>query len=194
MATQDRMGIMIALKEYKTERGTVNYPMVLSIPKTQRLPELAKNDFKGIVGMITAALTLAFESMNLKRGMSAIQIMDLTEAILDSSTEDYLAMEDLMLFLQKLTRGEYGAMYESMDIPKFMLAFETYRQERHKTLLALKENRHLELKGLGGGERSVVKDEMDEHFFSMANRLSEMNQTLKATRKENQKLKDIDKF
>lgn len=188
------MGIMIALKQYKTDVGAVNYPLVLSIPRSERLPELAKKDFITIVKIVAAALTVAFESMNLKRGMTEVQVADLAEAILDSSTEDYLAMEDLMLFLQKLTRGEYGAMYESMDIPKFMMAFETYREERHQSLLALRENKHLEHKGMGNAERTTVKSEIDEHFFSMANQLSNMRDSLRETRKENKKLKDIDNF
>lgn len=194
MVAKDRMGIMIALKQYKTDVGAVNYPKVLSIPISERLPELAKNNFVTIVKIVAAALTVAFEGMNLKRGMTEVQIADLAEAILDSSTEDYLSMEDLMLFLQKFIRGEYGAMYESMDIPKFMLAFEVYRQERHESLMEIRNNKHLESKGLGSSERTSKKDEIDEHFFNMANQISNMRDQLKETRKENQKLKDIDKF
>jgi hypothetical protein len=44
-----------------------------------------------------------------------------------------------MLFLQKLTRGEYGTMYESMDIPKFMEKFELYREERFQSMQNIRE-------------------------------------------------------
>lgn len=160
------------LRLYKGKHGEVNYPAVLSIPKDRRLPEIAQNDYKGLVAVTSAAITLALESMNLKRSMNAIQILDLTETIIDSSSEDYLAMEDVMLFLQKLVRGEYGAMYESMDIPKFMLAFETYRQERHSALKSIQENKHLEYKGMGDSERTNVQTDLEKHFAGMSNQMS----------------------
>ena len=189
MVAGNRMDINIALREFKTDGGAVNFPAILSIPRDNRLPELAKKDFKQMIGIITAALTLAFEGMNLKRAMNPSQIIDLAEVVIDTSSEDNLALEDLMLFLQKLVRGEYGVMYESMDIPKFMESFERYRQDRYESLRAIRDNVHLEAKGLGNGERSVVKDALDEHFFSMANKLVEMNQQLRETRKENHNLK-----
>jgi hypothetical protein len=187
------MGIMTALKQYKTNRGEVNYDLVLSIPYSNRLPQMAEKDFAGIIGILSAALTLAFESLNLKRPMTDVQVVDLAETILESSTEDYLSMEDVMLFLQKFIRGEYGSMYESMDIPKFMLAFESYRQKRHEAYLQIQENRHLSYKGIGGGDKAV-KSDLEERFYSLGNQLSEMKTKLREARQENQKLKDIDKF
>ena len=60
------------------------------------------------------------------------QIIDLTDAIIESAGEDQLAIEDLLLFLQGLLGGKYGRMYESMDMPKFFEFFEQYREQRHK--------------------------------------------------------------
>lgn len=193
MVKSDKMGIMTALKQYKNNRGEVNYDVVLSIPKSNRLPQMAEKDFVSIVGLLSAALTLAFESLNLKRPMTDVQVVDLAETILESSTEDYLSMEDVMLFLQKFVRGEYGSMYESMDIPKFMQAFEIYRQRRHEAYLQIQENRHIAYKGIGGGDKAV-KSDLEERFYSLGNQLSEMKSKLSEVRKENQKLKDIDKF
>lgn len=189
MGTGDKMAINTILRSYKTERGEVNYPAVLSVPMDSRIPVLAKQDFPQIAGLITAALTLAFEGTNLKRFMSASQIVDLAETIIDSSNEDYLSMEDLMLFLQKFVRGEYGKMYESMDIPKFMQAFEDYRQERHTALITYKENQHLQYKGSGDANRISIKSELDEKFYSMANQLSSVKKELQEKVKENNNLK-----
>lgn len=194
MVNNDRMGIMAELKKYKADSGAIKHEVLLSIPKSQRLPELAKKDFLGIMGLITAYLTLAFEGMNLKRPMNKNQILDLGETILDSSTEDNLAMEDLMLFLQKLNRGEYGAMYESMDIPKFMLTFETYRQERYEALQCIRLNQHLESKSLGDANRTVEKSELEEKMYNLGSRLEEMKAKLRDVTKENKKLREIDKF
>lgn len=95
---------------------------------------MAEKEPKGTIAMIVTALTMAFETMNLVRGMNAGQIMDLADALIETSAEDNLAMEDLVLFLQKLTRGEFGKLYESLDIPKFMQMFEVYREDRFQAL------------------------------------------------------------
>lgn len=92
-------------------------------------------DYKQTCAVLVVALTKAFQAMNLSRPMNADQIMELAETIMDSSAEDYLALEDVLIFLQGLVRGKYGPLYESMDIPKFMDKFEIYRQERHEALI-----------------------------------------------------------
>jgi len=189
MVAGDKLQVSTILRDYKTPQGLVKYDKVLSIPLSERIPELAKKDFANIVGIITAALTLAFEGMNLNRGMNPIQTLDLAEAVIDTAGEDNLAMEDLMLFLQKLVRGEYGAMYESMDIPKFMTAFEKYREERWQQLNNIRDEQATQHKVMGDPGRTGEPDELSEHFSKMADSMSRMNSELKATRKENIELK-----
>lgn len=146
----DRMAVNIELRRFKTDSGAVNYPVLFDIPKTQRLAAMAKESLRDAIGRVTVALTLAFEVMNLARPMTAAQVVDLAEAIVDSSGEqDNLAFEDLMIFLQKLTRGEYGNLYESMDIPKFMGFFDKYRDERWEAALKLRDEREAYYKNLG---------------------------------------------
>lgn len=189
MVVGNKLQVSTILREYKTPQGVIKFAKVLSIPKDERIPELAKQDFPKIVGIITAALTLAFEGMNLKRGMNPIQTLDLAEAIIDTAAEDNLAMEDLMLFLQKLVRGEYGNMYESMDIPKFMTAFEDYREERWQQLNNIRYNTAAQHKIQGDTGRTNQPDELSEHFSNMADKLSSMKSELSITRKENNELK-----
>ena len=129
----------IALRDFKTHGGNANYPALLSVPSAQRLPALAKTNYREVLGIVTAGITMAIESMNLNRPMNSLQVVDLAEVILETSEEDNLSLEDVMLFMQGLVRGTYGPLYESMDIPKFMEKFEVYREERHKQLLRIKE-------------------------------------------------------
>lgn len=194
MEAGDKQGISVILRDYKTSQGIIKYDRVLAIPVNDRIPKLAEKDFGKTITVISAALTLAFEGMNLKRGMTATQTVDLAEAIIDTAGEDNLALEDLMLFLQKLVRGEYGAMYESMDIPKFMTEFEKYRENRWQELNSIRYNTASQHKVQGDTGRTGEPDELSQHFSQMANRLSEMNSKVKDLRSENQKLKDIDKF
>lgn len=192
MVAGDKMQVSTILRDFKTPQGVVKYDKVLSIPLNERIPELAKQDFANIVGIITAALTLAFEGMNLKRGMNPIQTLDLAEAVIDTAGEDNLAMEDLMLFLQKLVRGEYGAMYESMDIPKFMTAFEEYREDRWKQLNNIRYEQAAQHKIQGDTGRTNQVDELSEHFSKFADRISEMNSKIKDLRDENKNLRNND--
>jgi len=189
METGNRQQISLLLRDFKTTQGVIKYEKVLSIPYNDRIPQLAAKDFTRIVTIITAALTLAFEGMNLKRGMTAIQVLDLAEAVIDTAAEDNLALEDLMLFLQKLVRGEYGAMYDSMDIPKFMTAFENYREQRWKQLNNIREEQAAQHKVMGDTGKSNKPDELSEHFSKMADTISGMKSRISELKTENKELK-----
>lgn len=134
----------------------------------ERLPAMFKRDPKQTAGLITVSLTLAFESMNLSRPMNEDQILDLADAIVDTSNEDYLSIEDLVLFLQGLTRGKYGPLYESMDIPKFMEKFEIYRQERHEAYQGIKYEQHVQLKSMGPTERASEDQDEEKNLMREA--------------------------
>lgn len=163
----------LCLKQFK-DGANYNYPALLSIP--ERLPALAKKDFEGALGLIVVGLTMAFETMNLSRPMNSSQVVELAETILDSSEEDYLALEDVMLFLQGLTRGKYGPLYESMDIPKFMEKFEIYRTERHQEYFRIKDEKHSQFKGMGYTERESDShdDEKNQMREAMGDHLRKM--------------------
>lgn len=180
----DSMGVAIVLRDFKTSEGLVNYPAVLSIPRVNRIPELAKNDFNTTIKTIGVALTLAFENMNLKRGMQPEQIANLSEIVIDTASEDNLAVEDLMLFLQKLVRGEYGITYESMDIPKFMNFFEKYREERWQELNRIRMEGHIQNKCSGDIGKNTQPDELSEHFQQFGSRLSQMKDNIQVLKQE----------
>ena len=155
---------------------------------------MAENDIFRTTTLLVGALTMAFESMNVKRGMNADQICDLADHLIDTAGEDNLSFEDVVLFLQRMITGKYELSYESMDIPKFMRTFELYRDERHNAIVELRENQHLQYKGLGSSERSCKSDALTEHFANFANTMSTVRENMKELRKENKKLKDIDNF
>ncbi len=87
--------------------------------------------------------------------------LDITEAVVDEAGSDNLSVEDLMLFLQKLTRGEYPEMFEGIDQAKFMSRFNTYRDERWDAWIAIRDAKVEEYKRLGDSnnfERTNPKD------------------------------------
>jgi hypothetical protein len=149
------------------------------IPRSSRLPEIYKSAPAEIEAAVVTSLTTAFESMNLVRPMNASQIFELCDAILESSSEDYLSLEDVLLFLQGLVRGKYGALYESMDIPKFMEKFEVYREERHQALKNMQYEQHSNNKGMGDNERTSATDQLSSALDRVTGSLGTIKSTLK---------------
>lgn len=156
MEAGDKININQIIKAYKNIDGTPNFPSLFAIKRENRLPVLYEQNPARIASIVAAGLTMAMESMNLSRPMNAAQLMDLADTILDSSEEDNLSLEDLMLFLQKLTRGEYGKLYESMDIPKFMELFEIYREQRFQALRAIQHEQAIQYKALPVNNRLLT--------------------------------------
>lgn len=188
METGNKTEMSLILRQYKHDGGAINFPAVLQVPSTERIPVLAKQDFQRVLMLIIGALTVSMENLNVKRRLNEIQILDLAETIIDSANEDNLSFEDLMLFLQKLTRGEYKLPAE-IDVPKFMEVFELYREERHQQYHAATMEKHIQYKSMGDGNRSVQSDALSEHFASMGERLSTMKERISELKQENNSLK-----
>lgn len=144
----NKLDINKCLRDFKEPNGIIKYGALFAIPNDQRISVMAVNDYTKTAILITVGLTLAFESMNLARPMKANQIADLAEILIETSHEDNLAVEDVLLFLQKLIYGDYGKLYESMDIPKFMQLFEVYREERYQAIKQLREEAAIQHKAL----------------------------------------------
>jgi hypothetical protein len=147
----NRTEVNNALQPFKNG-SEYNYPALLKIQ--ERLPQMAKRNFSETLAMVVIAISKAVEAMNLARPMNSDQIVELAETVLDSSTEDFLALEDVVLFLQGLVRGKYGPLYESMDIPKFMEKFEQYREARYQALQNIRHEQHSNYKAMGDSNRS----------------------------------------
>jgi len=153
----DKVEVGVQLRKYKHKNNSTNFPELFNIPVDQRITAMAARNFGETIKTIAVALTLAFETMNLSRPMQAFQILDLAEAIVDEAESDKLSIEDLMIFLQRMTRGEYQGLYEGIDIPKFMERFNQYRDERWDAGIELRDKRHEEYKSLG--DRNVYERE-----------------------------------
>jgi len=146
------------------ERGNVNHLAVINkIPLQDRLPALVQKYSKQkIAAILTVSLTACFEKMNLRYAMNADQIVDLTDMVIESSEEDQLALEDVLLFLQQLVMGQMGKIYDRMDIPTFFEMFEIYRERRHKDYMNAKYERDVQLNAVPINERIVENSRIAE--------------------------------
>lgn len=192
MEKGDSRTIALILKQYKTKDGAIDFPAVFTVPSSERLPALYAKDFMRATALVVGALTMAFEKMRFKN-MDGKLINDIAEEVLNSADEDNLSLEDLVLFLQNMTRGKYGHI-ESMSLAKFMNMFDKYRDDRHYVCLEYRENEHLQFKGLGDANRLSKQDPLSEHFSRLGDTISNLKSSLKETKKENHVLKQMDKL
>lgn len=161
MQTGSKTEMNAVLATYK-ERGVVKYDRVLSVPVSQRIPELVKSieGRMSVSAALTASIKSAFDNINLRVGLSPEQMVELAEAIIDQSEEDYLSLEDVLLFLQQLVVGKAGKIFDRMDMPTFFELFENYRQARYVELRRLRHEQAVQFKSFGNtGER--LSDDMD---------------------------------
>lgn len=186
------MAVNLELRKYKTDSGSLNYPALFDIPVSERLPAMAKRDLKATINVITVALTLTMEAINISRPMSSSQVVDLAEVIVDSfKANDNISMEDFMLFLQKLTRGEYPELYEGMDQVKFMSRFDTFRDERWEAGRLIYEERHKMYKEMGDSRRVIEStNPLDIHAAEMSNKIQALKDQLKEQKDINKRLRE----
>lgn len=186
MQVGNKSEINYALAEFK-ERGVVKFDRVLMIPNTERIPALVAT-LEGrmrVSAAITASIKSAFDNINLRVGLSPDQMVEIAEQIIDQSEEDFLALEDVLLFLQRLVTGQAGKIYDRMDVPTFFEMFETYRQERHDNLIRIRDEKHQNNKAHGDSERNYKTDPIRDALLSYGNKLSKVNEQLKEQREIN---------
>jgi len=167
MQNGNKMAVSAHLASFK-ERGVIAFDKVLCISNSERIPELSKTSdgrYQVLIAL-TAALKSAFNNINLRVGLNEDQIIELADSIIDQSHEDNLALEDVLLFLQKLLVGDAGKIYDRMDIPTFFEMFEKYRQQRYVSLRRIREEQHVQNKSYGSPERwsDMNKDEERNAF------------------------------
>lgn len=155
---ESSLRVAIRLAEFKSG-GEIDFAKVLSIDADQRIPVLVKQ--KGGRETVLVALSLALKdamnNLNLKYKMDEKQVVKLADTIIDQSSQDHLALEDVMLFIQKLNSGEYGPVEFKMDSPTFFQYFEAYREERFQAMVRIKEEQHINYKSMGPERQGVEK-------------------------------------
>lgn len=175
---KDSAGINQALATYR-EGGLVNHQKTLAIPFNERIPELIKqeNGRQRVSAALAASLLSAFGNISNAK-MSADQIIELAEGIIDSSHEDFLSIEDVLLFLKDLLMGKMGKITEKLDMPYFFELFEKYRDKRYQTFEAIQYEKHLNRKNMGNQTRTNKEWELKhgEDTATMLDLFSTLNE------------------
>jgi hypothetical protein len=170
MLQGNKSEINFQLSLYK-ERGAVRFDKVLTVPSLERIPALvATGDGRmQVSAAIAASVKSAFDNINLRVGLTAEQMVELAEQIIDQAEEDNLALEDVLLFLQQLIIGKAGKIFDRMDIPTFFELFENYRESRFKTLKTIRDEQHIQQKSFGyTGERTADNQDREKELMRSA--------------------------
>jgi hypothetical protein len=172
-------------RQYMTA-GSVDFTKVLSISLHGRIPNLTHVYGYEAIHKIVAALLKAFnDSMNLIRPMTDEQIFDCSEALVMTTEEDQLSIEDYVLFFKGAKEGKYGKILDRLDQQTVFSMLEEYRQERHRNFIRIKEEKEVSLKSMGSTERSNQPNPIAESMVQLGGRLNQMKEQLKEQREIN---------
>ena len=161
---------------YKEKGEPLPMRVMQQIPVSSRLPALANNYGNDKIAIVLGkAITKTMSNFNLRVGMNAEQILELSHMLIDSANEDQLAFEDVMLFLDGMIKSKYGKVYDRMDIPTFFEMLENYRDERHRQYINYKDEQHAQVKASGDSNRSSddVTSEKDQFRNAMKTYMQE---------------------
>lgn len=161
----NKLAVSSYLAKFK-ERGAIKFEKVLDISMNDRIPEMVKTEEgrEDVFVALVASLNSLFANVNLRVGLNEDQIIEIADLIIEQSHEDNLAIEDFLLFGQKFLVGDYGKIYDRMDVPTFFEFFEKYRQARHEGMANIREEQHAQFKSMGRGPapRNPVDLKRDE--------------------------------
>lgn len=149
----DQQLVKTLLKSFCYQDGATNYIQLIRVPSSERITVLAKTNRKEVHQVIAAQIEYSMKFFNIPNGLSLEQIFLLTDTIIDDAESDNLALQDVFLFLQKLSAGKMGTIYNRLDIPTFMELFEIHRQERHDEMMRFREEETAQYRAIPVNER-----------------------------------------
>ena len=166
--------------------GSVLFDKVLSISLHARIPNLTHVYGYEAIHKIIAALLKSFnDSMNLIRPMTDEQIFECSDALVMTTEEDFLSIEDYVLFFKGAREGKYGKVLDRMDQQTVFSMLEEYRQERYRQYIRIKEEKESKYKNSGPTERTNNPDPISQAMMNYGNRMTQMREQLKEQREIN---------
>ena len=168
----------LVLQNYQKD-GNVKFDALLSIPLSERIPALIESYGKKTVHRLLVMILKEFNNklvLPKAKKLTETKISIAACELMLTAYEDQLALEDVILFLQRAKGGLYGPI-KNLVLPSVLFdKFEMYRQARHDVFLKIKEARDAKFKALGATPRSsnepkAIGDLLQQSFiFDIHNR------------------------
>lgn len=152
LANSDHAGKYALVKHY-TQGNNPKFDELLKVK--DRIPDLVKAAGPAHIGkLLMVELTKFVQSYTVVRPMNEDQIAECSYALLSTSEEDYLSLQDLIIFFEGAKQGKYGRVLDHIDQHIIFEMLEQYRQQRHITSLRIKEEQNVSFKGFGNNNRT----------------------------------------
>jgi hypothetical protein len=141
----------LVTQQYQDDK-TVRFDALLGIPVEDRIPGLIERyGNKTMYRLLVMMLKEFFASLPLPRYKKPTETKTSVTAcqLMLTSYEDQLALEDVILFLQRVKAGVYGTIKNLADPTILFTLLEIYRKTRHEAYARIKEEKEAALKALG---------------------------------------------
>ncbi|RYY88402.1 MAG: hypothetical protein EOO15_09175 [Chitinophagaceae bacterium] len=165
-------GLLAGLVQQQYQQGhDVQWDKLLALPFEDRLPGLitryGKKTAHRLLLMMLKEFIATLGLPAYKRPTETRVSVVVCEIML-SAHEDYLAIEDVILFLQRARAGYYGPIKTLVNMQVLLPLFDRYRQERHAAYIKLKNQQEATYKQMGPVERSAPQPTLLGDLFSQA--------------------------
>jgi hypothetical protein len=137
--------------------GVIDFEKLLSIPPQNRVPGLiAEFGMKRMHTLITVMLKEFCHAIKLPKSKKLSETGNKACAcdLIIAAEEDYLSLEDFVLFFEGAKEGRYGKFKNILTHFCIMEKLEMYRNDRYKIYQQLKEKKEGILKSIGPVNRT----------------------------------------
>jgi hypothetical protein len=160
----------LVLQQYQ-QGHDVLWDKVLALPVDDRIPGLmeryGKKTMHKLLLMILKEFVATLNLAAYKRPTETRVSVAVCEIML-TAHEDFLGIEDVILFLQRARAGYYGQVKTLVNMNLLLQLMERYRQERHAAYVKLKDKQEAEYKQLGPVQRSAPQPTLLGDLFNQA--------------------------
>jgi hypothetical protein len=156
-------------QQYQDDKA-IRFDALLGIPVEDRIPGLIERyGNKTMYRLLVMILKEFFAALPLPRYKKPTETKTSVTAcqLMLTSYEDQLALEDVILFLQRVKAGVYGSIKNLADPIILFTLLEIYRKARHEAYTKIKAQKEAEYKAMGplariAPEPTSVKDLMKQ--------------------------------
>ncbi len=133
--------------QYETE-GNVQFDALLAIPAEERIPALTQAYGKKTMHRLLVFLLTEFNQrlrLPAAKKLTPVKISVAACELMLESEDDYLSLEDVILFLHRTADGRYGN-FKNLSVPSLLHKMEHYRQARHEVFQKMSAAKHARFK------------------------------------------------
>lgn len=146
------------IKHY-TEYNRPKFDELLKVK--ERLPDIVKAAGASKIGeLLMAEITKFVQAYTVVRPMNNDQIAECAFALISTSDEDRLSLQDIIVFFDGAKQGKYGRVLDHIDQHVIFEMLEMYREERHRQFKNIEYEKSIHFKGMGDTNRT--SDELED--------------------------------